>query len=878
MKDTSNQLPVKYRKDYRPSDYLIERTELCVRLFDDRAEVESRLLLKPNPEGQPSGVLTLDGVDLELLEIALNDTPLTGGYEQTDEQLIVHNVPDAPFTLQTTVRIFPHQNTLLEGLYASGGKFCTQCEAEGFRRITFYLDRPDVLSVFTTRIEAERDAFPYLLSNGNRIATGHLPEGRHYAVWEDPFPKPSYLFALVAGDFDVLEDEYITMSGRKVRLVIYVDRGKLDQCHHAMASLKRAMAWDERRFGREYDLDIYMIVAVSDFNMGAMENKGLNIFNTKYILASERTATDDDLIAVESVVAHEYFHNWTGNRITCRDWFQLSLKEGLTVFRDQEFTSDLHSRGVKRIEDVKVIRGPQFTEDASPMAHPIRPDEYVEMNNFYTVTVYNKGAEVIRMIHTLLGEDGFRKGMDLYFERHDGQAVTCEDFVRCMEDATQRDLTQFRRWYAQAGTPVVEVVHQEYDTQKKQFRLVLRQSCPPTPKQPEKLPFHIPIRLALFAEDGEKQTFAYQGRMDQECLLELHESEQTFLFEQVEKPPVPSLLRGFTAPVRLYDGSGPEMWTVLAAHDDDPFCRWDAGQRLMSALVWQCYDEASGEQLADRLGEALRHLAFDDKMDPAFRSLAMTWPSFATLSSEREAVAPFRLWQALDAARKMMAHRAMGWTYALSEMAEAKVAQVDEDTARGWRSLANCARYWSGLAGDQNALVAWQQKFDRPDNMTNELSAFRFLVHHVSDVRDSVIETFYQRWRDEALVIDKWFTVQASIPKPESLQLVEALWTHPDMRRTNPNRVRALIGGVINNPAVFHRPDGAGYRWLAERVVEMDAINPQVAARIVQPLAGWRRFEAPARNNMKSALEAIASSIKSRDVGEIVERSLDDSQ
>ncbi|MRX26741.1 aminopeptidase N [Kangiella sp. HZ709] len=874
---------VKYRKDYQVSNFLITDVRLIVQLFDGYALVKSNLGLAKNPNLSTVGAfdttLKLDGVDLELVSIELDGQKLVSErYHQTNEHLFVYDCPES-FQLTTQVKIYPEKNTSLEGLYQSSDKYCTQCEAEGFRKITFYLDRPDVMASFEVRIEADKNQYPYLLSNGNNVDSGDLDIERHYAVWRDPHKKPSYLFALCAGKYDLLESEFITQSGRKVLLQIFVDEGKLEQCHHAMESLKKSMRWDEQVFGLEYDLDIYMIVAVGDFNMGAMENKGLNVFNTKYVLASQATATDQDFEDVEAVIAHEYFHNWTGNRVTCRDWFQLSLKEGLTVFRDQQFTADQTDAAVKRIEDVKVIRAHQFAEDAGPMAHPIRPDSYIEMNNFYTVTVYNKGAEVIRMYHTLLGADGFRKGMDVYFKRHDGQAVTCEDFVLAMEDANDYSFKQFRNWYSQAGTPMVKA-NSVYDAVKKEFTLNLSQTTQATPGQEHKTPFHIPIKMGLLSEEGVDMALQLITEEHlQDDILHFTKKEQSFTFKNVISKPIVSLLRNFSAPIKLeYDYSNKEL-SFLLANDRDAFNRWEAGQRLYTNVIWQLYDDSvSGSELKlpETLISVVRKVLNNDDLEHRFKALALTIPDVKTLIESRDSLQFDHLLQAHDYLSKQMAiNLEHDWYQHYLQSAPGKDFSQTKESV-GQRALkAKCLDYLLKLQKKEYFDLATKQ-LSEANNMTDAISAFKLLMHSSYVKKDLIAESFYQRWKSEDLVIDKWLTVLATDPSDACISMVKGLQTHEAFEITNPNKVRALIGGFSNaNMRQFHRPDGLGYQFLTQQIISLYAVNPQIAARLTGAFNRWKKFDEERQKLMKQQLEAILSQPKlSKDVYEIASKAL----
>jgi len=874
-----------YLKDYQQPDYLIDETHLTFELFEDHALVHSRLFMHRNSQEQGAGLppLVLHGQQLELRSVALDERALSAAdYQQDEDSLTLQ--PQAPeFELAITTRIEPQNNTALEGLYKSGGMFCTQCEAEGFRKITYYLDRPDVMSRFTTTVMAERGAYPVLLSNGNLIASGDHEGGRHWATWEDPFPKPAYLFALVAGDLYRIDDSFTTMSGRDVELRIYVEPENREQCAHAMDSLKRAMRWDEQVYGREYDLDIFMIVAVNDFNMGAMENKGLNIFNSSCVLAHPDTATDMAFQRVEAVVAHEYFHNWSGNRVTCRDWFQLSLKEGLTVFRDAEFSADMNSRTVKRIEDVTFLRSNQFAEDAGPMAHPVRPDSFIEISNFYTLTIYEKGAEVVRMLHTLLGPEGFRKGTDLYFERHDGQAVTCDDFVAALEDANGVDFSQFKRWYSQAGTPVLEV-DSHYDAASSTFHLRCRQSCPATPGQPEKLPFVIPLRMALLDGEGReiplKLAGEGQGR-GTETVLAVTEAEQVFVFENVSEQPLPSLLRGFSAPVKLVYPYSRDDRVFLAMHDPDGFNRWEAAQSLavdvLQGLI-QIHQAGRPLLLDQRLLEMYRSVLLDPQLDPAMVAEILRLPSEAYLIelaevADVDAIHHVREWARLELAKALVEPL---WLVVQRLGAEPGSYSADA-AAMARRSLRNTVLGYLMLTDAPAALSACVQQFVEAGNMTDRQAALVALVNSPHEQqKHAALQEFAQRWSDYPLVMDMWFSIQASSPLPGGLERVQGLMKHPAFNIRNPNKVRALIGAFANqNLANFHRADGEGYRFVAERIIELDRLNPQIASRMLTPLTRWRKFDPARQELMKAELTRIlACEELSTDVYEVVSKSL----
>lgn len=868
-----NQPRTIHRKDYAPPPYLIDTVRLEFELDEQETIVHSELALRRN--GDHRQPLVLDGQQLELLALALDGTPLAEpAYQIGADTLTIPEVP-AEFRLQITTRIRPQLNTALEGLYKSGGIFCTQCEAEGFRRITYYLDRPDVMARFSTRITADRSRYPVLLSNGNPVARGELRDDRHFVEWEDPFPKPAYLFAMVAGDLACNRDSFITASGREVALEIYVVPRDLARTDHAMEALKQAMRWDEEAYGLEYDLDIYMIVAVGDFNMGAMENKGLNVFNTQYVLADRDTATDADCDNVLAVIGHEYFHNWTGNRVTCRDWFQLSLKEGLTVFREQQFAADMGSAAVKRIGDVRVLRAQQFPEDAGPMAHPVRPDSYVEINNFYTATIYNKGAEVIRMYHTLLGAEGFRAGLELYLQRHDGEAVTCDDFLAAMAEANGRDLSQFGRWYAQAGTPLLQI-SDSYDADRGRYTLHIRQSCPPTPGQPTKLPFHIPLRLGLLDSAGRPLPLQLAGEAapgDSNRVLELTEENHSFHFEGLAERPLPSLLRDFSAPVRVEYPYTDEQLAFLFTHDEDPFNRWEAGQRLMTKLLLARL-EAPQTGVPAALRGAFEAMLSNPELDPAFVAEALTLPTESYLGEQLPVIDPGAIHQVREGLmRSLCEELSVLWMRVYLRHS----APPDDADAAGHRRLKNLALSYLMANGSDDAVKIAAHQFIHADNLTDRLAALGLLADVDLPAAAEALESFYQRWRNEPLVVDKWFRVQALSRREDTLERVRALTTHPAFELRNPNKVRALIGAFCHhNPARFHDSSGAGYAFLTESVLKLDSINPQIAARLVAALSRWRRYEPQRAQLMRESLTRISAAPNlSTDVYEVVARSLE---
>ncbi len=873
-----------YRKDYRPPDYRIDEVDLHFELGEEDTIVSARLSVRIDDAlAGDTPPLVLDGVELHLERIALDGRELAASeYHVADATLTIERVPRR-FELETRVRIRPQENTALSGLYRSGGLFCTQCEAMGFRRITYFLDRPDEMALFTTTIDADRERYPVLLSNGNRVEEADLGDGRHRVRWQDPHRKPSYLFALVAGDLRCHAGDFTTASGRPVRLEIWVEPENVDRCEHALRSLKKAMAWDEQRFGLEYDLDVYMIVAVNDFNMGAMENKGLNVFNSKYVLAKPETATDDEYEAIEGVIAHEYFHNWTGNRVTCRDWFQLTLKEGLTVFRDQEFSADMTSHAVKRIDDVKRLRFSQFPEDAGPMAHAIRPESYISMDNFYTATVYEKGAEVIRMIETLVSRDGFRRGMDLYFERHDGQAVTCDDFRAAMASANDVDLELFEGWYRQAGTPVLRV-DMDYDGASKVCTLTLRQSPPERfgsdAEAPGWEPLHIPVRVGLLGSDGRDLALRIAGeapeRAPTERVLELVEEQRRFAFVDVPERPVPSLLRNFSAPIKLVCERSRDELAFLMAHDSDAFNRWEAGQELAKSLLLSDTRtlEAGGEPTLDPdFSAAFGRILVDPALDGSLKGQALTLPGEKVLGQDLDVIPVDALHEARERMRRALAdvHRA-ALEEAYERCATPDGYRIDQQSI-GRRRLRNVALAYLSASGD--AAPRLLRQFETADNMTDAQAALSLLVDGDSTERDVALAAFYERWHNDALVLDKWFSVQALSKRPDTAAQVVALSRHPDFSLKNPNRARSLVSSFCaGNQVRFHAEDGVGYRFLSDMVIALDG-NPQVAARMASSFNSWRRFDAGRQQHMKAELERILSHKPvSNDVFEIVSRAL----
>ncbi|MCU0868418.1 MAG: aminopeptidase N [Burkholderiales bacterium] len=868
--------------DYTPPAFLVDTVDLDVDIRDDHAVVRARIALRRNPQAAVStGPLVLDGDELTLLSIAIDGTPLSADAYTVESDRLVVAQPPAQGVVETLTRIDPFGNTKLMGFFRSKDGLFTQCEAEGFRRITWFLDRPDVMARYTCTLHADAARFPQLLSNGNPVAAGVEPGGRHFATWVDPFPKPSYLFAMVAAKLDVLEDTIVTRSGRRAQLAVYVEPGKLDQADFAMAALKKSIRWDEERFGLELDLDRFMIVAVGDFNMGAMENKGLNIFNTKYVLARPDTATDGDYLGVDRVVAHEYFHNWTGNRVTCRDWFQLSLKEGLTVFRDQEFGADMYSRPVQRIQEVRGLRAAQFPEDAGPMAHPIRPQSYMEISNFYTATVYEKGAEVVRMIHTLIGRDAFRRGMDLYFARHDGKAVTTDDFVDAMQDAGGVDLTQFRRWYDQAGTPHLDA-DTRFDADTRRFTLTLTQTCGPSPGQPDKLPFHIPVAVGLLGPDGTDLPLRLDGEAAPDGttrVLSLTEPQQTWTFVDVPARPVVSLLRDFSAPVVLHHDASEADLMLRMAHDADAFNRWEAGQQLATGLILAgvaARREHRAFDVPTRFVDAFAAVLADADRDPAFAAEALSLPSESFVAEQLDEVDPDAIHAVRVRVRQAVAERLRDALLARYRSMAVPGRYSPDAVSAGRRALRNlCLGYLMEL-DDAEVRAICVAQFDGADNMTDTMAALGCLAATDCDERQPALDRFHARWKHEALVLDKWFAVQASSRLPGTLARVQALLRHPDFDLRNPNRARSVIGVFCHgNPVRFHAADGAGYAFFADQVIQLDAINPQVASRLARAMDRWRRYDTGRQAHARAALERIRDRDGlSKDVTEVVTRAL----
>ena len=898
-----------FLKDYRPPQFFIDTADLHIDLGEEWTTVKARLKCRRNTAStENTKSLELDGQKMELKNVRLDNVELIQEQFQVDDSHLTILVVPETFVLETEVRIQPQNNTALEGLYKSSKMFCTQCESEGFRNITYFLDRPDVMSLYSTKISADPQLYPVLLSNGNLTDSGKFSDGRHWVKWEDPFPKPAYLFALVAGNLLNIEDSFTTASGRQVTLKIYVEAENIEYCHHAMRSLKESMRWDEERFGREYDLDLFMIVAVNDFNMGAMENKGLNIFNSKLILASQETATDSDFYNIQGVVGHEYFHNWSGNRVTCRDWFQLSLKEGFTVFRDQEFSSDLNSRAVQRIADVDRLRTHQFPEDAGPMSHPIRPDSYMEINNFYTMTVYEKGAEVVRMIYALLGKDGFRKGTDLYFERHDGQAVTCDNFVSAMEDANETDLEQFSRWYSQSGTPELHIsaIH---DPEAQTYSLTVRQSCPDTAGQTgfgeakhtqnsklhtggsgktqntfQKQPFHIPLALGLLAADGDtlplKLTGCTAEKNQDTIILELRKQSETFVFENIPAAPVPSLLRGFSAPVKLlFDYSIADL-AFLLANDTDEFNRWEAGQQLMIRISLEQIQRFQNHEpfnLPSELKNAFRSLLNQTQEgDSALLALALSFPNEPYLGELMDVIDVDAIHETRTFLRKELAQKLQHeFEKTYLEFQEEGAFKIDQQSM-GRRSLKNvCLSYLSEL-GSLDIRKLTQTQFRKNENMTDVAGALGVLTHLDCPERETAFSEFENRWRKNTVVMDKWFALQAISCLPKTLDHVRKLTSHSAYEKNNPNKIRALISTFSRfNQLRFHAADGSGYEFIAEQVLRLDPLNPQIAARLVSVFNNWKKFTETHKTKMNYQLQKIVKTPKlSGDVFEIVSKAL----
>lgn len=858
-----------YLKDYTVADYLIENVDLHFILDENETHVVSKLTIIQNPQSNlPNPALILQGEGLVLVSVAIDGESLDEcHYQQNMEQLRIDNVPqNQAFILAIENTINPKANTALEGLYLSSTMMCTQCEAQGFRKITYFLDRPDVMTRFKTTLVGDKDKYPVLLSNGNKVAEGELQNNQHWISWEDPFKKPCYLFALVAGQLECIEDTYTTMSGREICLQIFVEQDDVDKCDHAMQSLKNSMRWDEESYGREYDLDLYMIVAVGHFNMGAMENKGLNIFNTKFVLARPDTATDSDYAYIEGVIGHEYFHNWSGNRVTCRDWFQLSLKEGFTVFRDQEFTADQTSKAVKRIEDVKLLRSRQFAEDAGPLAHPIRPDSYIEVNNFYTLTVYEKGAEVVRMIRTLLGKDNFRKGSDLYFQRHDGQAVTCDDFVSAMADANDFDLSLFKNWYSQSGTPVL-TVEQEYNQQQQSLAITIKQNNPAS----NKALLHIPVKCGLLNADGSSAA--------DETILQLKQLKQTFIFDQLAEKPVLSLLRGFSAPVIVKMEQSLEQLSFLLRHDEDTFNRWEAGQKMCCQIILgliENYQQGQPLQVNPLLIEAFKQVLQQSWDDLSYFSLLLSLPEENYLAGQMEVIDVDAIHAARDLVKKTLAEQLQSQFQALYQQYHKDQSGQFDVGAIGQRRIKNiCLSYLTQLQTAQSYQMADLQ-FETAKNMTDQMAALSCIVNSDNPAKGKCLQSFYQQWQDQALVVDKWFTLQACSSTNETFSIIQSLLDHSAFELTNPNRVRSLIGAFSQgNQLHFHAANGQGYQFLADQIIALNSLNPQVASRMVSALTQWQRHDSDRQALMKTELKRIINTADiSRDVFEVASKSL----
>lgn len=836
----------RFLADYRPAFFTFETVNLTVELDDTCTQVINEIIV--SRQGDHNEPLILDGEQLTLVSVAINDQQLSAEQYQLAEQTLSLKTSENKFKLTIVTEINPVDNTSLEGLFKSGNAFCTQCEAEGFRRFSYYLDRPDVMAIFTTKIIADKTLYPYLLSNGNKIAEGDLDNNKHFVTWHDPFPKPSYLFALVAGDFDLLIDSYTTCSAREVALEIFVDKGNLQKAEHAMASLKKSMRWDEDTFGLEYDLDIYMIVAVDFFNMGAMENKGLNVFNSKYVLADKDCATDTDYFNIEAVIAHEYFHNWTGNRVTCRDWFQLSLKEGLTVFRDQQFSADMHSSAVTRIQNVRVLRSQQFAEDAGPMAHPIRPEKVLEMNNFYTLTVYEKGAEVIRMLHTLLGKEKFRAGMDLYFERFDGMAVTCDDFINAMADASAKDLTQFKRWYSQSGTPSIRV-NESYDSHSGDYSLTLAQQSPITTKQVSPQALHIPIKLELIVNDNDKPSV-------QAHMIEFTEDEQTWTFSALKAKPTVALLADFSAPVKVSFAQDENDLLTIMSNANNSFCRWDAGQKLLMSYIKSLIVTPTFE-LPEQLISCFTDI-LNSSDDPAFIAEQLVLPSFDEAADLIDQVDPISL---VDSIKSLTLFMAKGLEKPLLQKLQHCQAIIKQDNTTeadiiANKALRNTCLYYLSTLEQHSALV--EQQFESSDNMTDSLAALNCSAKNNLPSFAAQMQKFEHKWQDTPLVMDKWFSLSASLFSDDIFARLESLTKHTLFSLKNPNRVRSLVGAfTMNNPKYFHSTSGKGYEFLADKIAELNIINPQVASRLITPLIQFNSFAQPHQNLMKAQLERL---------------------
>lgn len=884
IKETDATPSTIFLKDYQPPNYLVEKVKLHFDLYETQTIVTSTLKLNINKANkQTDKSLVLDGQNLELLSVKINEKALTDKeYLCDDETLTIASLPES-CDLEIQTRINPEENKALEGLYLSSGMFCTQCEAQGFRRITYFPDRPDVMSIYEVTIIGDKEKYPILLSNGNLIGKGESDNGRHWSTWQDPSLKPSYLFALVAGDLFCKEDTFTSMSGREITLQVFVEHENSHKCDHALMSLKQAMKWDEDTYGREYDLDIYMIVAVNDFNMGAMENKGLNVFNASCVLASPDTATDADYYNIQSIIAHEYFHNWSGNRVTCRDWFQLSLKEGFTVFRDQEFSADLNSRAVKRIDDVNVLRNHQFAQDSGPMAHPIRPDHYIEISNFYTVTVYNKGAEVVRMIRNLVGSEGFRKGTDLYFERHDGQAVTTEDFVKAIEDTNDIDLSLFQNWYSQAGTPELEVSG-SYSEKDEAYKLDVVQSCPDTTGQKNKKPFHIPLQVGLIDENGLDIPLFLDGNKgssgSNQMTLELKEKSESFIFYNVNSSPAVSINRGFTSPVKTKIQRSNDELSFLFSHDSDEFNRWDAGQSLAINTLLDLIQHIKDSKplvLPEKVINAYRNTLTNQDLDRALIAQAMTLPSESYLADQMEVVDVEGIHQARTFMRRELAKELTDDFKSVLQKGKSDAVYLFQADEMARRDLNHVCLSYLMLLQEDDIISLCINQFENSNNMTDVLSALSSLSHYDTELRQQALEQFYGKWKHDAQVVEKWLAIQAASDLSNVLDKVKTLMKHEAFSLTNPNKVRSLIGRFsAGNIAHFHAVDGSGYEFLADQVLALDSMNPQIAARLIQSMSRWRRYDDRRQVLMKKQLERIlAKEDLSKDVYEITSRSLE---
>ena len=870
-----------YLKDYQVPEYLIKTVDLFFNLDEDKTLVTTEIAVQKNTESNANTKsLKLVGKALKLIEVAIDNALLSADqYTLSDEVLIINNVSDV-FILKIITEIEPQNNTALEGLYKSSGMYCTQCEAEGFRRITYFLDQPDVMAVYTTTIEADKDKYPVLLSNGNKIESGDLENNRHWVKWHDPHPKPSYLFALVAGDLLHQQDTFTTRSGREVTLQIFVEESNIDKCDHALVSLKKSMTWDEEVYGREYDLDIFMIVAVNDFNMGAMENKGLNIFNSSCVLAKPETATDADFDNIEGIIGHEYFHNWSGNRVTCRDWFQLSLKEGFTVFRDQEFSADMTSRAVKRISEVNVLRTAQFPQDAGPMAHPIRPASFIDISNFYTVTVYNKGAEIVRMVHHLLGAEQFRRATDLYFERHDGQAVTTDDFIQAMEDATDVDLSQFKRWYSQAGTPELHI-KSLYDEGKQTYTVNITQTCPATPGQETKEDFHIPFTMGLLDADGNELSLKLDNEKEsrKDGRFEIKEKETTFCFENIKALPTPSFLRGFSAPVKVFFDYEKQDLQFLMSHDKDDFNRWDAGQRLSNIIIQELIEDIDAMRpmgVDVGLTETFSHVLSDKSADKSLITQAMSIPNEILLSELYPVVNPDAIHEARDFVCDTVAKTLKMSLLETYQKNNIKTQYSFDAESVGRRNIKNqCLAYLIRLNDEEVRGLAMEQ-YKTADNMTDSLAALSAMVNIQCDERKDILQDFYDKWRHDPLVMDKWFAIQSRCTLPDTLEEIKRLIKHEDFDIKNPNKVRSVIGSLsFGNPYIFHQADGASYDFIADQIIILNDLNPQMSARMANAFAIWKRYDSARQEKMKASLEKIlAHKTIAKDVFEIANKAL----